>query len=61
MPEVPRLQTFDELNKPLMLVKNQEEVARKITEFKESIVETFGCSQVPTPAVKDFYKQCAGG
>ena len=52
---------FDEKNKPLSFVKNQDHVARKITEFRDSIIERFGSSQVPTPAVKDVYKQCAGG
>jgi len=59
VPQSPK--TFDELNKPLFLEKNKEEVARKITEFQESILNQFGSSQVPTPAIKDFYKQCAGG
>ena len=44
-----------------MFLKNQEEVAKKITDFRESIIERFGSSQVPTPAVKDVYKQCGGG
>ena len=56
-----RHKSYDELNKPLMFAKNQEEVARKITDFRESIIERFGSSQVPTPAVKDVYKQCGGG
>ena len=53
--------SFEELNNPLMFAKNQEEVARKITDFRDSIIERFGSSQVPTPAVKDVYKQCGGG
>ena len=54
-------ETFDELNKPLSMAHNQEHVARKLNEFKESIEAKFNSSSVPTPAVKDFYKQCAGG
>ena len=53
--------TFDELNKPLDIPENQELVSRKITEFRESNIERFGTSQVPTPVVKEVYKQCAGG
>ena len=29
-------------------------------EFRESLIERFGSSKVPTPAIKDVYKQCAG-
>ena len=53
--------TFDELNKPLDIPENQELVARKIREFRESNIDRFGSSQVPTPVVKEVYKQCAGG
>ena len=51
---------YDELNKPMMLAKNQQLVAQKLTEFHDSIVEKYGSSQVPTPDVKAVYKQCGG-
>ena len=41
--------------------KNQDEVAQKLNQFRSNNIEQFGSSQVPTPAVKDIYKQCAGG
>ena len=43
-----------------MFLKNQEIVAQKITEFRESIIDRYGSSQVPTPDVKAVYKQCGG-
>ena len=52
---------FNEKNKPLSFAKNQDEVASKLTEFRDNIIERFGSSQVPTPAVKEIYKQCGGG
>ena len=53
--------TFEELNKPLDFTVNKEHVANSLTEFRESLIERFGSSKVPTPAIKDVYKQCAGG
>ena len=41
-------------------VENQERVAEKLNQFRESNIEQFGSSTVPTPALKDVYKQCAG-
>ena len=58
---MPPKATFEELNKPLDFVKNQDHVAKKITEFRDSNIERFGTSKVPTPAIKDVYRQCAGG
>ncbi len=42
-------------------LKNQERVAEKLNQFRESNIEQFGSSTVPTPALKDVYKQCAAG
>ena len=53
--------SFEELNKPLDFAVNQDHVAKELTEFRESLIERFGSSKVPTPAIKDVYKQCAGG
>ena len=49
---------YEELNNPLAFTRNQDHINRKITEFRDDIIERFGSSQVPTPAVKDIYKQC---
>ena len=49
---------YEELNNPLAFPRNQDHINRKITEFRDDIIERFGSSQVPTPAVKDIYKQC---
>ena len=59
--QVTKPKTFEELNKPLQFGDNKKIVDRKLTEFRNDIIEKFGSSQVPTPAVKDIYKQCAGG
>lgn len=58
---VPTKATFEELNKPLDFAKNQDHVANKINEFRDNIIERFGGSKVPTPDIKDVYRQCAGG
>ena len=41
----------------MMFPENQEEVSRKITDWRDGIVERFGTSQVPTPSLNEFYKQ----
>ena len=48
--------TFEELNKPLDFIVNQDHVAKKITEFRDSLIERFGSSKVPTPAIRDVYR-----
>lgn len=48
----------DVLNDPLQSVLNQNYISEKLTAHRQQIIDTYGSSKVPTPVIKDVYKQC---
>ena len=46
------------LNDPLQSLVNRDYISEKLTAHRQQIIDTYGSSKVPTPVVKDVYKQC---
>ena len=38
-----------------------EYVSNSLNQFRNNLIEKYGSSKVPTPVIRDVYKQCAGG
>ena len=47
-----------EMNDPLQSLANRDYISEKLAAHRQGIIETYGSSKVPTPVIKDVYKQC---
>ena len=45
-------------NNPLQSLSNRDYISEKLTAHRQGIIDAFGSSKVPTPVIKDIYKQC---
>ena len=46
-------------NNPIKSKINQDYITQSLNMFRQQNIDRYGSSKVPTPSVKDVYKQCA--